>query len=205
MSEALSRIGILGGTFNPIHYGHLIIAEAVRESFGMDKVLFVPSGMPPHKSNIELSGAEHRYGMVECAIRSNPYFEASRIELDRSGYTYTVDTLISLKSRYGDNTTLYFMIGADVINELTTWKDFKNVFSLSSFIAVNRPGYDAKTVENDIERLVSQYGASIKMLEAPMIDISSSGIRERVYERRSIKYLVPGCVEDYIYKNGLYM
>jgi nicotinate-nucleotide adenylyltransferase len=204
MSEESKKIGILGGTFNPIHCGHLIIAETVRESFGLDRVLFIPSGIPPHKSYIELTGAEHRYCMVECAVRSNPYFEASRIELDRTGYTYTVDTLISLKSIYGDKTSLYFIIGADVINELTTWKDYESVFRLCGFIAVNRPGYDVKTALDDIERFDMQFGASIKILDAPQVDISSTGIRDRVKADKSIKYLVPECVEEYINKNRLY-
>lgn len=204
MSDKFSKIGIFGGTFNPIHFGHLIIAEAVRDSFGLDRVLFVPSGMPPHKSDNEVTGAEHRYDMVNCAVRSNPYFEASRLEVDRAGYTYTVDTLNSLRRQYGNTAELYFMIGADIINELITWKDCAEVFALCRFIAVKRPYCDAGSAESNIARLKERYPISISMVKAPLIDISSTEIRERVKAQKSIKYLVPECVEEYIYKNGLY-
>jgi nicotinate-nucleotide adenylyltransferase len=204
MSDKSSSIGIFGGTFNPIHFGHLIIAEAVREAFGLERVLFVPLGIPPHKSYNEIIGAEHRYGMVECAVRSNPYFEASRVEIDRSGYTYTVDTLKALRSRYGGNAGLYFIIGADVINELTTWKNFTEVFGLCRFIAVNRPGFDAAQAKSDVARLTERYAVSVDIIEAPLVDISSTAVRERVKAHRSIKYLVPECIEEYIYNNGLY-
>lgn len=205
MSGDFRKIGILGGTFNPVHYGHLIIAEAAREALGLDRVLFIPSGLPPHKSNSEVAGAEHRYDMVERAVRSNPYFEASRAEIERPGYTYTVDTLRSLGVRYGGNAGLYFIIGADVINELTTWKNFKEVFALCSFIAFRRPGADRNSFEGDTARLKEKYPLSISVIEAPLIDISSTGIRERVSAYKSIKYLVPECVEEYIYENGLYV
>lgn len=204
MSEEYKKIGIFGGTFNPIHIGHLIVAEAVRESFGLDRILFVPSGVPPHKSYEEVTVAEHRYAMVECAVRSNPYFEASRIEVDRAGFTYTVDTLNSLRGLYGKAAEIYFIIGADVVNELTTWKDFRKVFGLCRFIAVGRPGCDAASAESGIKRLKERYNISVETVEAPLIDISSTSIREYVKSRRSIKYLVPECVEEYIHINELY-
>ena len=204
MSEEHEKIGIFGGTFNPIHFGHLIVAESVRESFGLDRVLFAPSGIPPHKSYDEVTGAEHRYAMVECAVRSNPYFEASRVEIDRTGFTYTVDTLNSLRTLYDNAAELYFLIGADVINELITWRNYREVFDLCSFIAVKRPGCDVRSAESGIEQLKERYNASISMIEAPLVDISSTSIREFVREHRSIKYLVPECVEEYIVKNGLY-
>lgn len=204
MSDECSKIGLFGGTFNPIHLGHLIIAEAVREAFGLERVLFIPSGIPPHKSCSEVTDAEHRYGMVECAVRSNPYFEASRIEIDRTGFTYTVDTLSSLRSRYGGNTGLYFIIGADIVNELTTWRRYNEVFGMCSFIAVKRPGCGNGSVEEDIARLEERYGALINLVEAPLVDISSTAIRERVNTGRSIKYLVPESVEEYISINKLY-
>lgn len=204
MTYLCKKIGILGGTFNPIHCGHLKVAEAVRVSFGLDKVLFVPSGKPPHKLNKEVTGAEHRYAMVECAVRSNPYFEASRVEIDRMGYTYTVDTLRLLRSLYCEGTELYFLIGSDVIDELKTWKNFREVFKLCSFIAVERPGCDREYTSNRIEQLRKQYDVTILKVEAPLVDISSTLIREFIKEKSSIKYLVPECVEEYINKNGLY-
>lgn len=205
MSEKFMKIGILGGTFNPVHCGHLIVAEAVREAFGLDRVLFIPTGLPPHKSKNEVAGAEHRYNMVEGAVRSNPYFEASRAEIERPGYTYTVDTLRSLGVQYGENAGLYFIIGADVINELATWKNFKEVFARCSFIAVGRPGVGKDAFDGDVARLKEKYPVSISVFEAPLMDISSTGIRERVGAYKSIKYLVPECVEEYIYENGLYV
>lgn len=204
MSKEYNKICIFGGTFNPIHFGHLIVAETVRESFKLDRMLFVPSGIPPHKSQNEVTGAEHRYAMLECAVRSNPYFEASRVEIDREGYTYTVDTLNSLSSLYGDAAELYFMIGADVICELTTWKNFREIFKKCRFIAVKRPGCDIGSAESGIEQLKEQYGALISIVDAPLVDISSTTIRERLKAGNSIKYLVPQCVEEYINKNGLY-
>lgn len=205
MPESSKKIGILGGTFNPIHYGHLIIAESVRENYRLDRVLFMPTGLPPHKQDSEVTGAEHRFEMVQCAIRSNEYFEASRIEIDRAGFTYTIDTLISLKDVYGKDTTIYFITGADVIPELVTWKDCSRVFGMCEFIALLRPGYERKAFVDEIDSLKSGYGAVINITEAPMADISSTDIRERIRKGRSVRYLVPPCVEEYIYDHKLFM
>lgn len=198
------RIGISGGTFDPIHYGHLIIAEDVREKFKLDKVIFIPTGAPPHKDNTKVSDPEHRYNMVCAAISTNPHFEASRIEIERPGYTYTIDTLIELRQLLGANSRLFFITGADVIPELLTWKKYEQVFELCEFIAVLRPGYTREEFINEVKYLKKTYKAVIHIVEAPLIGISSTTIRERVKEHRTIKYLVPEEVEKYIYDTGLY-
>ncbi|NJD03859.1 MAG: nicotinate-nucleotide adenylyltransferase [Ruminiclostridium sp.] len=204
MQKAVKKIGILGGTFNPVHYGHLIVAEAVREDFRLDRVLFIPVGIPPHKSFNEVADARHRYNMVKCAIGSNPNFEASHLEIARLGLTYSIDTLTSLKVSYTEKTDFYFIIGADVVPELITWKDYTRVFKMCSFIAVLRPGNDGEALKLQIDELTKIHRANIVIARAPQIDISSTVIRERIMSGRTIKYLVPDCVENYILDNGLY-
>ena len=198
------RIGISGGTFDPIHYGHLVIAEEIRETMGLEKVIFIPSGNPPHKKNIKVTQAIHRYNMVKLAIDSNPYFEVSTIEIEREGYSYTIDTLKQLKQIYGQDTTLFFMTGADVIPELVTWRSFENLFTLCEFVAVLRPGFERESLLEKIEYYKNNYKAIIHIVDAPLIGISSTIIRERVKKGKTIKYLVPESVEKYIKENGLY-
>lgn len=204
MQQCDNKIGIFGGTFNPIHLGHLIIAETVREKMRLDRVLFIPSGQPPHKPDSEVIDAEYRYEMVRRAVSSNRFFEASRVEIDRKGYTYTVNTLETLRETYGREAGLFFIIGGDIIPELSTWKDFGNVVSLCEFAAVLRPGYGRKEIEDDNAQLRKKYGLKIHMVDAPLVDISSSDIRKRCGTGRSIKYLVPESVEEYIKEKGLY-
>jgi nicotinate-nucleotide adenylyltransferase len=198
------KIGISGGTFDPVHYGHLIAAQEIRERLELDKVLFVPVGLPPHKKDHRVTEPEHRYNMVFEAVRSNPFFEVSRIEIDRAGYTYTIDTLLNLKATYGDDTKLFFIIGADVVPELVTWRQFEEVFKLCEFVAVNRPGSQKEDFFESIRYLKEQYSAIIHTIKLPLIEISSTDIRSRVKNDGTIKYLVPECVEKYIYENGLY-
>jgi len=198
------KIGIMGGTFNPIHIGHLIISEDVREQCGLDRVLFIPSGQPPHKPDDEVIDARHRYEMVRMAVENNPFFEASRIEVDRNGLTYTINTLQELKRIYGEGVDLYFIIGADVAEELNTWREFRQVFQMCEFIAVLRPGYDNSDFENALEKNRKDFGARILQVQSRLIDISSSEIRKRCEMNESIKYLVPDSVEEYIRRCGLY-
>lgn len=199
-----SRIGISGGTFDPVHYGHLLIAETIREQFELDKVVFIPSGKPPHKLQGGVSDAEHRYTMVHRAISSNAFFEASRIELERNGFTYTVDTLEALRTAYGENTRLFFIIGADIVHDIINWRQPDRVFKLCEFIAVMRPGFNRSNFTAEIKALVTRYGARIHIAYAPLIDISSTVIRDRVSKGLSIKYLLPEPVESYITCNNLY-
>jgi len=202
-SECL-RIGISGGTFDPIHHGHLIAAQEIREKLELDKVIFIPVGDPPHKTDIEVTASTHRLNMVSKAIEGNSYFEVSSIEVDRPGYTYTIDTLTELKDKYPENSKFYFIIGGDTVPQLVTWKEYRKVFTLCQFVAVMRPGFDSGKIHCEARRLEHCFSAKIDFIDAPMIEISSTDIRKRVRESRSIKYLVPESVEEYIYANGLY-
>ena len=181
-----------------------MIAETVRDAFSLDKVLFIPSGQPPHKPDDEVIDPEHRFEMVRLSVSSNPYFEASRVEIERRGYTYTVDTLRTLRNMYGPETELFFIIGADVIPELTSWREYQSVFKLCEFIAVLRPGHSRRDVETEVKQLREQYDIKIQLTVAPLVDISSSDIRGRCLKGKSIKYLVTGDTEEYILTNGLY-
>lgn len=199
------KIGICGGTFDPIHIGHLAIAELVRCELNLDKVMFIPSGMPPHKDLNFVTNPIHRLNMVKCAIHENPYFEAVDIEVNREGYTYTVDTLNELHKIYPPNTTFYYIIGADVVMDLLTWKRFEEVFVLTKFVAVMRAGYLDKDFDERIKVLRQQCDLDITSIEAPLIEVSSTFIRQRINKNKSVKYLVNECVEEYIKKNNLYV
>jgi nicotinate-nucleotide adenylyltransferase len=198
------RIGISGGTFDPVHIGHLIMAEVIREKLQLDKIIFIPSGRPPHKQGTGVSEACHRLNMVEMAVATNPNFEFSRIEIDREGYTYTVDTLEELQTYYGSEAKLFFIIGSDVLAELVTWKSYEKVFSMCEFIAVRRPCFKEETFPGLLGHLRNDLGAKIHVTDAPLIDISSTAVREKARRGSSIKYLVPENVEKYILENGLY-
>ncbi|HEX9063042.1 MAG TPA: nicotinate-nucleotide adenylyltransferase [Clostridia bacterium] len=198
------KVGIMGGTFDPVHHGHLVTAEFVREEFMLDKILFIPVGQPHHKINKNVTGAKDRLNMLHAAVRGNAFFEVCTIEIDREGYTYTVDTLEQLKATLKD-TDIYFIVGADVINELTLWKNYEAVFKMCEFIAVMRPGTSKNDYINEILRLSREYNAKIHMVDAPLLDISSTTIRKRVHDGKSIKYLVPSGVEETIKNEGLYM
>ena len=198
------KIGISGGTFDPIHLGHLAIAELVRCELNLDKVLFIPAGMPPHKDFNAVTNPIHRLNMVKCAIEGNGYFEAVDIEIKRDGYTYTVDTLKELHQIYPQGTTFYYIIGADVVRDLLTWKSHEEVFILTKFAAVMRAGYLDNDFLERIELMRKKFDLDILSVEAPLIEISSTLIRERVKKNQSIKYLVNDCVDAYIKDNHLY-
>jgi nicotinate-nucleotide adenylyltransferase len=204
MGQELVKIGILGGTFDPIHMGHLILGEIIRDSFKLDKILFIPSGNPPHKNAHKITDAKDRLNMVELAVQSNQFFEVSDIEIKRSGFTYTIDTLTELSNIYDGKAVLHMVTGADVIMDILLWKEPLKLLSMCSFISVYRPGYDEKKLIDEAARLKNEYNANIKIFKAPLIDLSSTEIRNRVKEDKTIKYLVPKAVEDYIIENGLY-
>lgn len=196
------RLGILGGTFDPIHIGHLATAEAVRCEYQLDTVLFIPSANPPHKQDVEVTDAIHRYRMTELATKSNPHFEVSAIEMERKGLSYTINTLQALLEEYGDDTELYFIIGSDALAELHTWENIYGVLELTHFIAASRPGID-KTDE-----IIASFGElgrkKIHRLTIPELEISATDIRHRVAEGRSIRYIVPEAVRLYIAEHVLY-
>jgi nicotinate-nucleotide adenylyltransferase len=204
MSITRLKYGIMGGTFDPIHIGHLVIAEEVRSRFKLDKVIFVPAGNPPHKDLGAVTDANHRYIMTLLATMTNPNFEVSSIEIDREGITYTIDTIIAFKEKFTDNVSLYFITGADAIMELDTWKDTEKLLSLCEFIAVSRPGFKSSKMEKVIRELEKKYSSVIHMLEVPALKVSSTDIRNRIREGRPVKYLLPESVEYYIQKNRLY-
>lgn len=197
----MRRIGVFGGTFDPIHTAHLIIAEDVREQVHLDKVLFIPSANPPHKSLDGLTDAQSRINMIELAIEGNRFFESSDVEIKNSQHSksYTVDTLMNLRDYYsGEQTKLYLIIGMDNLVELHTWKDPGKLFALAEVVVTNRPGFLIQDVKND-------YGRQVIFVPGLNIDISSTEIRSRVKENRTIRYLAPQKVEQYITKNKLYI
>jgi nicotinate-nucleotide adenylyltransferase len=204
MDKKTFRLGVSGGTFDPIHYGHLILAEGIREEFKLDKVLFIPAGTPPHKKDSRVTPAEDRYSMVSLAISSNACFQASRMEIEREGYTYTIDTLKHLQRIYGEGTEIFFIIGADVVFDLLTWRDFEEVFRMCRFVAAVRPGFAKERFLERITYLKTRYKAEIHVADIPLIDISSTRIRERLAAGQSVRYLVPEEVERYIKDNRLY-
>jgi nicotinate-nucleotide adenylyltransferase len=193
------RIGVMGGTFDPIHLGHLVAAEEARWQFDLDQVVFVPAGRPWQKP-VGVTPAEDRYLMTVLATASNPAFTVSRLEIDQPGPTYTVDTLRRLQAEQPDGTCLYFIIGADAVLQLLTWKEPDQVLAQAEFIAATRPGYD-------LDRLVRQVpgaGGRVHRMEIPALAISASDIRARVARGASIRYLVPDGVARYIDEHGLY-
>ncbi|VEI14053.1 nicotinate-nucleotide adenylyltransferase [Trueperella bialowiezensis] len=190
------RIGIMGGTFDPIHNGHLVAASEVQYYFDLDEVIFVPTGEQPFKKNRKVTIAEHRYLMTVIATASNPRFNVSRVDIERPGTTYTIDTLRDLRAIY-PNADLFFITGADVLPQILTWKDQEDLWELAHFVGVNRPGHDL-----DISGLPAE---SVSLVEIPAMAISSTGIRQRAANGVPVWYLVPDGVVQYINKYHLYI
>lgn len=197
------RIGVMGGTFDPVHFGHLVTAEEALVQFNLDKVVFMPTGRPVRKTHRHLSSAEDRYLMTVIATASNPDFEVSRMEIDRPGDTYTVDTMLALREQYGPRAGLFFISGADAVREILTWKDSGRFAGLCTFIAATRPGYEADLVSVEALARTAPLPA-VESMEVPALAISSSDIRARVASRRPVRYLLPESVAAFIDKNGLY-
>lgn len=196
----MKRIGIFGGTFDPVHNGHLIMAENVKDQMQLDTVLFIPSGIPPLKDLVNVTESSHRLNMLKLAIGENPNFSLSDIELTESNSepSYTVNTLLKLREQYSaEQVKFYLVIGMDQFIDLHKWKDPGKLFLLSEVLVINRPGFLIQQVENE-------YSRQAIFVPVPNIEISSSDIRFRVQEKRSIKYLVSDKVEKYIYENNLY-
>ena len=197
------KIGIIGGTFDPIHNGHLIIGEYARTSLNLDKVIFIPVGIAPHKDNKKITDSKTRVEMVELAIESNPYFYQSLIEVKRSRVAYTVETIVSLKEEYKED-DLYFIMGGDSIFEIESWKDSLKLMKICKFIVLDR-GYRTKEdIRGKMEELKSLYGMKVQDISSPIIEISSTEIRNRIKKNLSIKYLVPEILENYILLNKIY-
>lgn len=186
------KIGILGGTFNPIHIGHLILAEEAREKLGLNKIIFVPAYLPPHKDNSDIALAKYRYQMIELAIEKNAYFFLSDMEIKRNGRSYTIDTLKEFKKLYPED-ELYFIIGSDLLKYLDAWKDLDELIKMVKFIVATRPGYALEKIPSHISTLPIR-----------AVDISGFEIRRAIKENKSFRYLVPEAVFKYIIKKRLY-
>ncbi len=197
----MQRLGIMGGTFDPIHYGHLLMAEEARQAFALDEVVFVPNGRPAHKKAYLVSSPEDRYAMTLLATGSNPCFSASRMEIERSGLSYTIDTLREFRKLYPGLDALYFITGADAVLEILTWHEYDKLVRECQFIAVTRPGF---VLERLPEIVDAAFLDRVHFLPIPRLEISSTDIRKRVREGRSIKYLSPEPVEAYVQQHGLY-
>ncbi len=192
------RTGILGGTFDPIHYAHLFVAEEARQRFELEQVVFIPCGIPPHKKSYAVSPAEHRFAMTLLATASNPYFRASRIEIERGGVSYTVDTLEQWLSLYPHH-ELFLIMGADSLAYMTSWKQPERICQMAHIIAASRPGFDLASLH-----LPDTLCRRVYVMEMPLLDISATDIRNRVRRGASIRYLTPDSVVQYILKHQLY-
>ncbi len=195
MSDRLRRLGVMGGTFDPIHHGHLVAASEVGSLFQLDEVLFVPTGQPWQKP-AGVTPAEDRYLMTVIATASNPRFHVSRIDIDRGGPTYTIDTLRELHGTYGDETELFFITGADALSSILTWRDADELFGLAHFVGCTRPGH--RLTDRGLP------DGKVSLVEIPALAISSSDCRERVQRGEPIWYLVPDGIVQYINKRKLY-
>lgn len=216
----MDRIAIFGGTFNPVHVGHLMVADEVRGLFSLDRVIFVSSSVPPHKETEGILAPKHRHRMLSLAVDGNPHFEVSPVELDRGGKSYSVDTVAHFHGIYGPESSIYFIVGIDAFVELPTWHDVPQLFSLCKFIVVTRPGTNmtesALSFLNDFGKIrvgrvdrketldLSEEDIGVYLVESIRVEVSSSDIRASVKAERSIRYLVPQKVEEYINQNNLF-
>ena len=196
------RIGIIGGTFNPIHLGHLMIAEVACESFNLEKVIFVPARIPPHKQH-DVIDSHHRYAMAAAAVADNPNFEISDIEMRREGPSYTVDTIQHFKIIYGPNVEFYFIAGTDTIRALPTWKFIEELLDEGHLISATRP--DGTSVINaTLDELGPKAHEKIHVMEVSEMKLSATYLRERLRSGKTVRYMLPKCVVDYIEKNHIY-
>jgi nicotinate-nucleotide adenylyltransferase len=201
--KTLSLFGIIGGTFDPIHYGHLVLAEKAREAFGLEKVVFVPAAVPPHKIGEVTTTAVNRLKMTELAVADNPFFEVSRVELEREGPSYSIDTIRELKRQgFGDEAA--FIMGFDTLLEVDSWRNYREFLSETKIITAFRPGYPILKDEAEWPSFLREFIDRILVLSAPLIDISSTWLRVEMVYNRSIRYLAPDAVCDFIEANRLY-
>ena len=196
MNHEARRVGVMGGTFDPIHNGHLVAASEVAARFGLDEVIFVPTGRPWQKTGRNVSDAEHRYLMTVIATASNPRFTVSRVDVDRPGNTYTIDTLRDLAEKLGEGTEMFFITGADALAQILSWKEVDELFELAHFVGVSRPGHELSS-----EGLPKD---GVSLLQIPALAISSTDCRDRVRDDFPVWYLVSDGVVQYIAKHNLY-
>lgn len=199
------RVGVLGGTFDPVHYAHLAIAEEVYHALKLKRVVFVPAGQPPHKLGCHVTPVEQRVQMLERAIAANEHFALSLVDVQRTGPSYTVDTLRLLHEEWGPRTELYFVIGGDSLRDLPTWYDPAGVIAQAIIVALLRPGYDgSEHSRSELAARLPGIQQRLITLEGPRMDISSTDLRQRVAEGRPIRYQTPDVVEHYILRHSLY-
>lgn len=196
------RIGILGGTFDPVHYGHLVAGEEALRALDLERVLFVPAARPPHKGGV--SPARHRLAMLRLAIADNPGFELSTVDLDRPGFSYTVDTITLLQRQLGNDAELHFILGEDALADLPTWHDPERLLAMCQLVAVNRPGYHSFSLRL-LERQLPGVERRVRSVRIPELHIWSTELRARVASGLSIRYLVPDPVLAYIRQHRLYL
>ncbi len=196
-------LGIMGGTFDPIHMGHLAVAEQARDILGLDAVVFMPAGRQPYKINQDQLAAEKRLEMCRLALSDNENFDVSPLEVEREGITYTIDTLKTVRAHYPSNVKLYFIAGADSIATLADWKDARELSGLASFVGINRPG--TKLIgDKAIKKSLQEAGFTVEFIHAPSLDISSTDLRRRIAQGGSIRYLIPEPVRLVIEAENLY-
>ena len=200
----MKKVGIMGGTFNPIHNAHLILAEQAYYQFELDKVLFMPTKNPPHKKKKDLASDEHRKNMISIAIKENPNFELSTLEMDREGITYTAETLRILH-QIDKDMEYYFILGGDSLMNITSWRQPEAIFSMATIIAAARNGFTEEEIVKKCSLLEEKYHATILRLEIPTIEISSKFIRERCKKKEPIRYYVPETVFAYMNEHKLYV
>lgn len=201
--KSAKRLGIMGGTFDPIHFGHLVAAETARAAFDLDKVLFIPTGQPPHKVDHQVTDAWERFAIVKMAIAANDGFSISSLEIRREGPSYTIDTLRALRGFLPD-LDLYFITGADALISMLSWREPEEVIKLTKVISVSRPGYPLRELFEIIDQYVPQHLDRIFQLKIPALAISSTDIRLRIKEGLPIRYLLPDNVKNYIENKHLY-
>lgn len=199
-----NKIGIMGGTFNPIHFGHLFIAQTALDALELNKIIFIPTGIPPHKQQELILDSNHRINMINLATKSNPNFSVSDIEVKREATSYTIDTIRELKQLYSKETEFYFITGTDAFVEIETWKEYEELLRIVKFVVVTRQVSSSNLLDEKIDFLTKKYRARITKIKIPTLDISSTDIRNRIKTKGSIKYLLPENVEKYILSNRLY-
>ena len=221
------RYALFGGTFNPVHYGHLTIAEEIRQRFSLDRIYFVPSSLPPHKSPEDVASPLDRFLMVTLATVSNPSFFVSSVEIDRGGRSYSIDTVQYFRQQFGKEAHIYFIMGLDAFWEISTWKNFTELIASCKLVVTSRPGMDLQNAVKNLPKILLNHhqglrfslsagkafqelntvvdqGEDLFLVEVPGIGISSTMVRSRALAGKSLRYLVPPVVEEYIKKHGLY-
>jgi nicotinate-nucleotide adenylyltransferase len=201
--QQIKSLGILGGTFDPIHYGHIVAAECVRDACHLDQIVFVPAARPPHKDLEEVLESQHRYEMVQIALEDNPNFAVSAIELERQGMSYTIETIEAFLRMFPE-AEIFFILGVDALLLINTWKEVKHLINLCNFIVVTRPGYILNKKDECFRDIPDSLWDKTRIISIPGLFISSSDIRRRVAQGRTIKYLLPSAVEEYIAEHNLY-